>query len=144
MKIINSKEQLYKELLIHNYYELKPNQKKVLVNDLLKKYLINYIDSFTNCGYISSDYSVNDLIKYLSNNSTITPIILFIISIMNDIQNKKITWVIDPNRLCTEIIIDNKYISKIISNDKYSEVFDSIYNYYLNEFDKEEIKTLKK
>ena len=139
MNILDCKDKLYMNLINNNYYNLTPNQKKILVNEELKKYLLNKIN---NNVYKNDD--ISDLVKYLSKKTSIVPLILFIISIMDEIQHYKITWKIYTDVINTKIISDNNIVLRINSNEKYDEVFNYLYDYYLNEFDKEYNKTLKK
>lgn len=139
MNILDCKDKLYINLINKRYYSLRPNQKKILVNEELKKYLL---DKINNNMYKNDD--ISNLVKYISNNTSIVPLILFIISIMDEIQQQKIAWIIYPELINTKIICENGIIKMIKSNEKYDEVFNIIYDYYLNEFNKEDYKKLIK
>ena len=144
MNTLDCKDILYMKLIENDYYNLKPNQKKILVNEELKKYLVNKINNYYKINSICERYEIEELINYLNNKNSIVPVILFVINIMSEIQQYKISWIIYPDKLNTEIIFKDNLIDKIKSNEKYSNVFNYIYNYYLNEFDKEDNKSLKK
>ena len=144
MNTLKCKDILYKELIENDYYNLKSNQKKILVNEKLKYYLLDIISCFNIYNDSYKNYSVNELVDYLYNKVTIVPIIIFIISIMNDIQQSKISWIIYPDIINNEIIYKNNIIDKIITNEKYNDVFNLIYDHYINQFDLENYKTLTK
>ena len=134
------KNNLYKDLLDYDYYNLNNNKKMLVIDSIIKYYLISVIDEYNEYGYLFDKYSTKEIIDYFENHYSLIPVILFVIDLINNNQYNKISWMINTNLDNTRIIKNGNEVDKIISNEKYSEVLNTIYDYYLDLLDTKALK----
>lgn len=125
----------------NNYHKASFEQKKIIVYQELKNYIIYKIKEIDENIVIDQKYDPSTLITILANYVDISQIIYFIISKMTIEQKHSITWFIDNKY---EVIKNNNLIEKILTDNDYVQAFNFIFDYYLNEFKLENVKTLKK
>lgn len=127
-------------LLGKGYFKLNENEKKNLVSEEIKNYLvfkINELDS----GLLSNDeLNISDLISIISNlvdvndYKTIAQLTHFIIGLMETLQGYSITWYINEDLEQPELTIENDIIKDLTTNTNYINSFDFIYDYFMNQF----------
>ena len=133
---------IYNDLLSYDYFNLDNSKKKQIIDYIIKYYLISVIDEYNKCGYLCYDFSTEDIVDYFENHYSLVPLILFIINLINQSQYNKISWIVNPSKNNIDIVYNINEIDRIISNEKYGEVFKLLYKHYLNSLDNN--KTLKK
>ena len=140
MNTINCQYDIYKELMKNNYNELDIDQKKFLIGRVIKKYLVNLINNYYKIENVCERFDITEIITYFQDNIFLSQLIIILINLISEIQNHKIVWIIDSSTDSTKIIYDNNKIDKIISNNRFSVVFNYIYNTFIDN----KIKELKK
>ena len=125
----------------NNYHKASFEQKKIIVYQELKNYIIYKIKEIDENIVIDEKYDISTLITILANYVDISQLIYFVISKMTIEQQHGIKWYIDKKN---EVIKNDNIIDKFLTESDYLNAFNFIFDYYLNEFKLENTKTLKK
>ena len=143
MNTDDCKEIIYDYLSKNNYFELNIDQKKLLVENSFREYIVNKLKRYYGFENVCEHYETNELINYLSDSPCIIPLIKCLISIICQTQDSTIYWIINNNKKEVEINYTKNYIISIYSGKNYSYIFNYLYDYYLNKFDLNNKKHIK-
>ncbi len=140
MDTLNCQREIYENLLKNNYNNLDIEHKKLLISRVIKEYLVNLINNYYGIKNICERFDITEIITYFQDNFFISKLILILINLISDIQNNTIVWIIDSSYENTQIIYKNNNIDKIISNYRFSIVFNYLYTSFINNNNVKKIK----
>ncbi len=135
-------------LYTSNYKYLDNNQKKEVIEQEFKKYLISKIREANSNIIVDESMEVYQLIEIISmllginKDSNFMHLINYLLITMSNEQQFVITWEQNQQEKTLtqpEIVIQNNIITRIITNKEsnVSSIFNYLNNYYLTEFNKE-------